>query len=210
MNQSPSFMEEQKTWEQGYRFIAGIDEVGRGPLAGPVVAAAVILSPQNNSSWLSQVRDSKKLTAKKREFLSSCIHDEAVAVSIGSVPPEMIDSVGILPATKMAMRFAVEGLIVSPDFLLIDAVVLAEVSIPQKSIIKGDSLSLSIAAASIVAKVHRDRLMKEYDRQYPGYGFLRNKGYPTSEHLLNLRNMGHCPIHRKSFAHVREARECDG
>jgi len=210
MSQSPSFIEEERLWQQGYRFVAGIDEVGRGPLAGPVVAAAVILSPESRLSWLLQVRDSKRLAPRKREFLSSCIQREALAVGVGVVPPETIDACGIVAATRLAMRLAVEKLAQFPDFLLIDWITMPELDIPQRSITRGDNLSRSIAAASILAKVHRDRLMMEYDSLYSGYGFARNKGYPTTEHLAKLRCLGCCPIHRASFAPVREVREKNG
>ncbi|MBT9163478.1 MAG: Ribonuclease HII [Chloroflexi bacterium] len=212
-DQSPTFIEEEKLWQQGYQLVAGIDEVGRGPLAGPVVAAAVILTPASRLSWLLQLRDSKRLAPRKREFLSSCIQREALAVGIGVVPPETIDVRGIVAATRLAMRLAVETLSVAsrpPDFLLIDWITMPELDIPQRSIIRGDNLSCSIAAASIVAKVHRDRLMMEYDGLYSGYGFARNKGYPTTEHLAKLRRLGCCPIHRASFAPVREVRERNG
>jgi ribonuclease HII len=209
MIQSPSFIEEERLWQQGY-LVAGIDEVGRGPLAGPVVAAAVILSPESRLSWLLQVQDSKRLAPRKREFLSSCIQSAALAVGVGVVPPETIDANGIVAATRLAMRLAVEKLARSPDFLLIDWITVPELDIPQKSITRGDNLSRSIAAASIVAKVHRDRLMMEYDNLYSGYGFARNKGYPTTEHLAKLRRLGCCPIHRTSFAPVREVRKRNG
>ena len=207
MNHSPTFVEEQSYWQHGHTLVAGIDEVGRGPLAGPVVAAAVIFSPQFNIPWLEQVRDSKKLSAKKREYLSSCIQAEAVSFGIGVVSHEEIDSLGIVGATKLAMRTAVEQLADTPDALLIDAVKLPEIAIRQRSIIKGDNISRSIAAASIVAKVYRDRLMGEYDGCYPGYGFARNAGYGTREHMNRLREIGCCPIHRTSFAPVRRVLE---
>lgn len=203
MKDAPTFIEEKSLWSRGYKLVAGIDEVGRGPLAGPVVAGAVILSSGNDSSWLSQVQDSKKLSQKKREFLADCIHREAIAVGIGMATHEEIDLHGIVGATRRAMCDAVAQLSRHPDSLLIDAVTLPELKIPQKSIIKGDSLSLSIAAASIVAKVYRDRLMMEYDVLYPGFGFARNMGYPTKEHMENLVRIGCCPIHRSSFAPVR-------
>jgi ribonuclease HII len=209
MSESPTFIEEEKLWQQGY-LVAGIDEVGRGPLAGPVVAAAVILSPESRLSWLLQVRDSKKLAPRKREFLSSCIQKEALAVGIGVVPPNTIDDCGIVAATRLAMCLAVEKLARPPNFLLIDWITIPDLDIPQRSITRGDSLCHSIAAASIVAKVHRDRLMMEYDSLYSGYGFARNKGYPTMEHLAKLRRLGCCPIHRASFAPVRQVRERNG
>ena len=205
----PTFAEEQELWQQGYRFIAGIDEVGRGPLAGPVAAAAVILPSESDAPWLLQVRDSKKLRPRRREFLSESIREAAVAISIGMVSPEIIDEKGIVAATRLAMRYAVEQLPQAPDFLLIDAITLPDLAIPQDSIIRGDALSLSIAAASIIAKVARDRLMIEFDSLYPGYGFSRNKGYATGEHLSNLKQLGPCPIHRKSFRPVRELLEKD-
>ena len=199
----PDFAQEENLWAQGYHLIAGIDEVGRGPLAGPVVAAAVILPLNMNALWLDSVRDSKRLTLKKREFLCSLIRRDAIAVGIGEVPPDVIESRGIVGATRMAMRLAVENLPSPPDFLLIDHVRLPEVSLPQRNITRGDSLSLSIAAASIVAKVKRDGIMVENDGLYPGYGFARNKGYATLDHLEGLRRLGLSPIHRRSFAPVR-------
>ncbi|MFC1944023.1 ribonuclease HII [Chloroflexota bacterium] len=204
MKQQPTFIEEERLWERDYRLIAGIDEAGRGPLAGPVVAAAVILHPQNRPPWLSLVRDSKQLTRRRRESLFESILEGAYAVGAAAVSPEDIDNLGIVAATLMAMRLAVERLPCPPDSLLIDALSLPEIDIPQKGIIKGDCLSLSIAAASIVAKVTRDRIMVEMDESYPGYGFARNMGYPTRRHLENLRRLGVCPTHRRSFAPVRE------
>jgi ribonuclease HII len=158
---------------------------------------------------LLQVRDSKRLRPRKREFLSESIREAAVAIGIGAVSPETIDEKGIVASTRLAMRYAVEQLPQTPDFLLIDAITLPDLAIPQEGIIRGDDLSLSIAAASIIAKVARDRLMIEFDSLYPGYGFNRNKGYATREHLSNLRHLGPCPIHRKSFRPVRELLERD-
>lgn len=198
----PSFEEEKGLWAQGYRFIAGVDEVGRGPLAGPLVAAAIILP--RRGPWLDLVRDSKRLTPSRRELLFERISQEAVALGIGTVAPEMIDAQGIIGATRLAMGFAIAQLSQPPDFLLVDALALPEIGVPQRKIIMGDSLCLSIAAASVVAKVTRDRLMAELDSRYPGYGFARHKGYGTREHLLKLRHLGPCPIHRKSFSPVRE------
>jgi len=203
VNHAPTFFEEEKLKAQGYQLVAGIDEVGRGPLAGPVVAAAVILPLGDDISWLFQVRDSKQLTPLKRDRLSIYIQRDALAIGIGVVPPDVIDAHGIVAATRLAMSYAVGSLNLVPDYLLIDAVRLPDLELPQKSIIKGDTLSISIAAASIVAKVTRDRLMVELDAFFPGYGLARNKGYPTSEHLEQLSCMGACPIHRKSFAPVR-------
>ncbi len=205
MKPRPSFEEEKRLWQQGYRLVAGVDEVGRGPLAGPVVAAAVILPPWGQASWLSEVNDSKRLASRKRETLAEFIQGEALAVGLGVVPPEVIDASGIVPATRLAMCQAIENLHLRPDFLLIDALELPEAGVPYKSIIKGDGLSLSIACASITAKVYRDKLMQELDACYPGYGFARNKGYATPEHLAALKRLKPCPIHRRSFMPVAQA-----
>lgn len=182
----------------GYHFIAGIDEVGRGPLAGPVVAAAVILDP--NQSILG-LNDSKKLNVIKREQLYDEINNKAHAVGVGIVTPQEIDQINILQATKKAMIKAYEDLSVEPDFLLIDAVKL-KTTIPQQSIIKGDMHSNSIMAASIIAKVTRDKLMTDYDLQFPGYGFASNAGYGTKVHLEGLEKYGATAIHRKTFSPV--------
>jgi len=203
ISQHPSFIEEKMLAEQGYRFIAGIDEVGRGPLAGPVVAAAVILPLDLDAPWLPLVRDSKKLTPKRRAFLFPLIEAAAIAIGVGYAPPEAIDTQGIVKATKMAMCSAVAYLPQPPDFLLVDFVTLPELALSQRSITKGDSRSISIACASIIAKVTRDRIMVGLDETYPGYGFARNKGYATREHLFRLGQLGACPIHRKYFAPVR-------
>lgn len=179
-----------------YSFICGIDEVGRGPLAGPVVAGAVIL-PKDCS--LLYLNDSKQLSAKKREELYPQIMEQAVAVGIGSVSPERIDEINILQATYEAMREAIGQLSVSPDLLLNDAVTIPQVTIRQVPIIKGDAKSASIAAASIVAKVTRDRLMAQYDEAYPEYGFASNVGYGAAAHIEALKKYGPTPIHRKTF-----------
>ena len=207
----PTFDEERRLEAQGYHLIAGIDEVGRGALAGPVVAAAVILPISRGSSrtaptWLSSVRDSKQLSPKKRESLFEKIQAGAIAVGVGMVSPEEIDAYGIVKATRQAMCLAVKQLPTPPDFLLIDALTLPQIPLPQRGIIHGDQLSFSIACASIIAKVTRDRYMIELDRIYPGYGLARHKGYATPQHLLNLRQSGPCPIHRRSFAPVRNLR----
>lgn len=191
---------EEVLWRDGYRCVAGVDEVGRGPLAGPVVAAAVVLS-REEKSWLWKLRDSKALTPRRREYLASCIRGGAV-VGIGVVPPEEIDKHGILPSTKLAMSSAIRDLSSVPDYLLVDGLTIPDVNLPARAIVKGDSLSLSIAAASIVAKVHRDRIMVGYEEDYPGYGFSRNKGYATAEHVATLHRLGYCPIHRTTFAPV--------
>ena len=200
----PNFAEEQRLAEQGYSFIAGIDEVGRGPLAGPVVAAAVILPANLGARWLTLVRDSKQLTAKRRESLSPLIAKAAIGIGIGLLPPDAIDAYGIVKATRLAMCAAVDHLPCSPDFLLIDYLKLPELDVPQKSITKGDSLSLSIACASIVAKVARDRLMVKLDKVYAGYKLAQHKGYCTGEHVACLHRLGPSPIHRYSFHPVRE------
>ncbi len=187
---------ERPLWAAGMKYIAGIDEVGRGPLAGPVVTAAVIL-PEDFD--VLGVDDSKKLSPKKREELYELIMEKAIAVSIGRREPEDIDRINILEATKEAMADAVMGLPVKPDHLLIDAVKLSGLKIPQTSIIKGDARSVSIAAASIIAKVTRDREMIEMDEKYPGYSFASNKGYGTKAHYDGLSKLGPCPIHRKTF-----------
>ncbi len=179
-----------------YGLIAGIDEVGRGPLAGPVMAGAVILPKDHPILYLN---DSKKLTEKKREELYEVIMKEAVAVGIGVSSEQRIDEINILNATYEAMRQAIGKLDPQPDVLLNDAVKIPGVAIRQVPIIKGDAKSVSIAAASIIAKVTRDRLMVEYDSIYPGYGFAKNKGYGTAEHIAAIKEMGPCPIHRRSF-----------
>lgn len=183
-----------------YTHICGIDEVGRGPLAGPVVACAVVLPKDVTILYLN---DSKKLSEKKRELLYDEIMEKAVAVGIGAVGPARIDEINILQATYEAMRMAIEDLTGKlgrePDLLLNDAVTIPEVDIPQVPIIKGDAKSISIAAASIVAKVTRDHLMVEYDQVLPGYDFAKNKGYGTKAHIAGLKELGATPIHRKTF-----------
>jgi len=203
MSQPPNSDEENKLKLQGYRLIAGIDEAGRGALAGPVVAGAVILPHSGYLSWLSLVRDSKELTARKRECLFDLIQKEALAVGIGIVPPSVIDSVNILKATQLAMWQAIEELPQQPDIVLIDRLTLPQCAIPQRGITRGDKLCLSIACASIVAKVTRDHIMQELDKVYSGYGFAKHKGYGTAEHGSSLRQLGCSPVHRLSFAPVR-------
>jgi len=186
----------------GYRRIAGLDEAGRGPLAGPVVAAAVILP---RGCVLPGLDDSKQLDEADRNRLYDVILRRAVASAVGSASEEEIDRLNILEATRLAMQRAVALLTPPPDFLLLDALTLPTIALPQKSVIKGDGLSRSIAAASILAKVTRDRLMDEYHRTFPSYNFSVHKGYGTPEHLRFLRTYGPCPIHRRSFAPVRDA-----
>ena len=202
--QLKAHFEEMKEFEnQGYltgcEYIAGIDEVGRGPLAGPVVTAAVILPKDFN---LYEVNDSKQLSLKKRDELFEKIEEQAIAIGIGIKSHDVIDDVNIYQATKLAMNEAVANLSIQPDLLLIDAMTL-ETNIPQEKIIKGDARSISIACASIIAKVTRDRMMEDYDLKYPGYGFSKNAGYGTKEHLLGLETQGICPIHRKTFAPIK-------
>ncbi len=192
---------EAEARRRGYRRIAGLDEAGRGPLAGPVVAAAVILPFRCRISGLN---DSKQITASERERLCKEILLRAVGVGVGMASGREIDALNILEATRLAMARAVATLDPPPDFLLIDAVTLPLVKLPQRPIIKGDGLSLSIAAASIVAKVTRDRLMADFHRVYPQYNFLAHKGYGTSEHLRLLVKHGPCEIHRRSFRPVQD------
>ena len=187
---------ERKYESEGY--VCGIDEVGRGPLAGPVVACACILPKDCNILYIN---DSKKLSKKKREELYDIILKEAVAVGIGYNSPERIDEINILQATFEAMREAISKLSVTPDILLNDAVTIPGVDIKQVPIIKGDAKSISIGAASIVAKVTRDRLMEDYDKLFPEYGFASNMGYGTAVHIKALKELGPCPIHRQSFIH---------
>lgn len=186
---------ERELLSGGARLIGGMDEAGRGPLAGPVVAAAVIMPLDD---VISGVDDSKKLTEKKREQLFDEIVKKAVAYKICAVDEKVIDEINILNATKKAMTECVAGLSVRPDIVLIDAVKLS-LDVPTKSIIKGDALSYSIGAASILAKVYRDRLMREYDALYPWYGFAQNKGYGTKDHIDALKSVGPSPIHRRTF-----------
>lgn len=193
--------EQMKYYEKKYstyNYICGIDEVGRGPLAGPVVAGAVIL-PKDCS--ILYINDSKQLSAGKRDELYDIIMEQAVATGIGIVGPARIDEINILQATYEAMRMAVANLKIQPDLLLNDAVTIPELLLPQVPVIKGDAKSISIAAASIIAKVTRDRLMKEYDSILPGYGFAGHKGYGSAEHIRALKELGPSPIHRKSFIH---------
>lgn len=183
---------------QGYRIVAGIDEAGRGPLAGPVVAACVVL-PQGLE--IPDIDDSKKLTEKKREILCGVICEKAADFGVGVVGPEEIDRINILEATKLAMRNAIDELKVAPDYLLIDALAL-DINLPQKPLVKGDARSASIAAASIIAKTTRDRIMLGLHAGYPEYGFDRHKGYGCRAHMDAIRKHGPCPVHRKSFRGV--------
>jgi len=192
---------EKKAFQKGFSRIAGIDEAGRGPLAGPVVSAAVIIPM---SLQIPGVSDSKKISPKQREYLYEKIYDLAVSVGIGIVDPFEIDRINILQAALLSMAMAVENLSPQPDCLLIDGTFLISSALPQEAIPKGDALSVSIAAASIVAKVTRDRLMKRYHQDYPQFEFSKYKGYPTKAHKKAIRKFGCCPIHRKSFKGVKE------
>ena len=193
---------EQALRYHGFRTIAGVDEVGRGALFGPVVAAAVILPARIDALARAGLTDSKQLDRKQRERLDRRIRKRALAISIAAVDAETIDRINIYQATRVAMLAAVQGLALVPDHLLIDAVRI-EHDCPQTKLYYGDSLSLSIAAASVIAKVHRDRLMRELDEVHPGYGLASHKGYATPEHRRSLRELGPCPLHRKTFAPVR-------
>lgn len=201
----PTLSEERALLEAGYRLIAGVDEAGRGTWAGPVAAAAVVLPVRSADKLaaLDGVCDSKALPPRRREELECRIAVTALAVGFGLASASEIDAFGILPATRLAMRRAIANLGITADFLLVDAVRLPEEIVPQKSIVRGDALCFSVAAASIVAKVRRDRLMAELDGLYPGYGFARHKGYGTAQHWAALRALGPCPIHRRTFAPVR-------
>jgi len=202
---APTLEHESRLWAKGYRHIAGLDEAGRGAWAGPVVAAAVIL-PSNQPGLmqhLAGVRDSKALTAARRESLLEIIVEHALTWATGAVPPDEIDRLGIVPATRRAMAQALEALSPPAGYLLIDYLPLPQVPLPQYHLPKGDVWVLSIAAASIVAKVHRDRMMIDLGALYPGYGFARHKGYGTPQHRAALAALGPCPAHRMSFAPLR-------
>ena len=203
----PDWSLERQLYLQGLTAVAGVDEVGRGPLAGPVVAAAVILPADltGDEPWLSALDDSKRLSPRQREKALPLIEQNAVAVSLAMESPAEIDGWGIGPAAIRAMLRAVDGLAVRPQHLLLDYVPLKDCPYPFDALVKGDRRSYSIAAASIVAKVARDQIMLQAETRYPGYGFARNKGYPTAQHQAKLRELGPCPLHRRSFAPVRQA-----
>ena len=204
MRDRPTFTAERALWDAGARLVAGVDEVGRGPLAGPVAAGAVILAPGTRFRWLSRVRDSKQLTADVREELAGRIWEQSLAAAVAFVPVEAVDRIGIAEASRQAMLAAVGDLRERPEHLLIDAFRLVACRLPQTPIIHGDALSLSIASASIIAKVARDRFMDVQEILYPGYAFMTNKGYYTVEHAEALHRLGPCDIHRRSFAPIRE------
>ncbi len=197
----PSLEFEKRLWKKGLSWIGGIDEAGRGALAGPVSAAVVVLPPQPSlSQTLRGVHDSKQMTPLQREYWAPRIQEIALAWGVGFASAEEIDTVGIVPATRLAAMRALESLSLSPGHLLLDYWRLPECPLPQTALVKGDRRSLSIAAASVLAKTSRDALMRELDAQYPGYTFARHKGYGTPQHRQALRRLGLCPIHRKSFA----------
>lgn len=201
---------ERRLHQAGWLRVAGMDEAGRGPLAGPVVAAAVILPAawvlQGLPAKLAGLNDSKQLTATRREhFFAKLTTAEGVRFALGRAEPEEIDRLNILRATHQAMLRALRGLEPAPDHVLVDGLPVPDLPAPQTALIRGDGRSYSIAAASILAKVTRDRCMLEYDQLYPAYGFARHKGYPTPEHLEQLRRHGPCPIHRRSFLPVQES-----
>jgi ribonuclease HII len=198
----PTLTLENELWASGYHAVAGLDEVGRGAWAGPVMAAAVILPPRLNmlAGLLGCVDDSKRLSAVRREALVVSIEACALAVGVGSVPADEIDRIGIVPATRLAMRQALDALAVAPDYLLLDFLTLPAVNHPQRGLPHGDALCLSIAAASIIAKVARDRWMAAQEALFPGYGFAQHKGYGVAEHRAALARLGPCPLHRLSFA----------
>lgn len=185
----------------GFQVVAGVDEAGRGPLSGPVIAAAVVLPPSYKND---EIRDSKQLSPKKRERLYETINNDALSVGLGVVESSVIDSINILQATLRAMEEAVTNLSLAVDYLLIDGINNINVPIPQQAIRKGDSLSISIASASIIAKVSRDKIMEIYHHQFPQYNFLKNKGYGTLEHREAIKKYGCCKIHRRSFKRVKE------
>lgn len=198
----PTFVEENRLRRQGFNFIAGVDEVGRGALAGPVMAAAVVMPTRIRASWAERVRDSKLLSPEQRESLFDPICQAAIGFAVGSVDPWTISSIGIARATQIAMAQAVGQLSPPAEALLVDFFEVPDVKLPQKGVVDGDTLCFSIACASIVAKVTRDRTMIGYESAYPGYMFGRHKGYGTSEHLDCLRRLGPCAIHRRNFQPV--------
>jgi ribonuclease HII len=192
---------ERVLWKSGIRAIAGVDEVGMGPLAGPVVAAAVIFPPNTE---LAGIDDSKALEPEQRTKLAGMIRQSGAAIGLGSAEVGEIDRLNIYQAGLLAMRRAIEALPLTPEHVLVDARVIPGVSVPQNAFHKGDGLNFSIAAASIIAKTNRDRLMEDLENQYPGYGFAQHKGYSTPEHQKAIRELGPCPIHRLSFQFIRE------
>ena len=197
-NADEKLQSERALIANGYKYVAGVDEVGRGPLAGPVVCAAVIM-PLDEASLVVGVDDSKKLSEKKRETLAEQIKQRALCYTIIEIDEKTIDEINILEATKLGMKRAIESLQIQPDAVLTDGNMTLNIVHPQKSVVHGDALSYSIGAASIIAKVHRDHKMVEFAQTYPDYGFEKNKGYGTAEHIKGIKEKGLCPIHRRSF-----------
>lgn len=202
-SKTPSLVEENALIAQGFTRVAGVDEVGIGALAGPVVAAAVILPADININQLANIRDSKEILPAKREELYSLIVDSAISFGIGIIQPDIVDTINVFNATKLAMCHAIKELVCVPDHLLIDGIIIPGINIRQKNIIKGDKLCFSIACASIIAKVTRDRIMIVLDKLYPNYGLKAHKGYGTRNHLNTLKQYGPSPIHRFSFSPVK-------
>lgn len=196
----PDFSEEKELQKDGFLYVAGLDEVGRGSLAGPVVTGLVVFPAGADYEWLASVRDSKELTIKQREELAPLIKSTALVAETGLSSAEEIDQLGIVSATRLAMQRSLDAALLMPQFLLIDAIKLPSSNIPQKSIVKGDSKCLSIAASSILAKVTRDSLMSDLSEIHPGYGFEKHKGYGTSKHLEEIERLGPCKLHRLTFA----------
>jgi ribonuclease HII len=202
---APTLDWERWLWQRGYRLVAGVDEVGRGALAGPLVAAAVVLPPDSPlPAELAALRDSKSLPPAEREGLAAVIADCALAVGVAEVPAALIDAVGIAAAGQLALARAVSALPVAPQALLTDAFRIRAATQPQLALVQADARCVSVAAASVIAKVHRDRLMRALHLDYPAYGFDRHKGYGTAAHQAALRRHGPCALHRRSFAPVRE------
>ena len=208
LHDKPSFAEEEELRRGGFRFIAGVDEAGRGALAGPVTAAAVIIPcSTDHAPWHEEIRDSKLLSPPRREYLYHHIEEKSLSIGIGMAMPDEIDAYGIVQATRIAMKMAIELLLPSPDYVLIDYLNIPEITLPQKGITYGDRLCFSIACASIIAKVTRDRFMCKLEERYPGYKLAKHKGYGTREHMSCLYRMGASPAHRRSFMPIRGMRE---
>ncbi len=203
---APTLEAERRLWALGYSFVAGVDEAGRGPWAGPVVAAAVVLPPHRSDlmDLLMGVDDSKRLSPRAREDLFTRVREVALAIGVGQAESEEIDTLGIARATRLAMQRAIYALPRQPDYILVDYEHIPDIAVPQEAFVRGDARVLSIAAASIIAKVTRDRIMVEMDARYPGYGFAQHKGYGTAAHRDALRRLGPSPIHRKSWKPVRD------
>ena len=202
--EKPTLEHENRLWGEGFRIVAGMDEAGRGAWAGPVYAAAVVLPTHNRVlDLLSGVRDSKRMTARQRERWLGCIQSASVAWTIGSATHSEIDRIGIVPATCLAMQRALDEMMYKPTYLLVDYIQIRDCAFPQLSLPKGDCRSLSIAAASIIAKTARDVFMVELDQRYPGYGFRRHKGYGTRQHRAAIEKLGPCPVHRFSFHPIK-------